>query len=125
MIDNVRFSTKDLDTLVEVSLLFLSLCKKFKIQVNEENKFTENFIREQGQRDYIFLGEHYTDGNKEIKNSENNLCKLQKVLDKLNSDPLTFTYKNILAILSLILFLVHTLFSPRRFSLPMHNSSPF
>ena len=115
MIDNVRFSTKDIDTLLEVSFLFLSLCKQFSIKVNEEEKYTEEYIRENGNKSYIFLGENFLEENKKVKNTDSNLMKLEKAMKILNTDPTNLTYKNLISILALILFLCHTLFSPSSF----------
>lgn len=112
MIDNVRICAKSISVLVEVSLHFLQLCKNFRITVNEEEKYTKEFIEKQGREDYVFLGENFLRGNKQVKNTEANLEKLKRAIEKMNTEPETLSYKNILSIIALIFFLCHTLFSP-------------
>ena len=108
MIDNIRFSSSSLPSLVSCCKKFMILCDLFNITLNEREKYDDQFLFTHATAEHTLLGELYK-GTK-IFNSEKNLAKLDMAMRNLDSKDLT--YRNLISIISLILFLVHTLMSP-------------
>ena len=107
IIDNIGIVSDSFTVFSDAVRLFISLCERFNIAINEKEKYTMDNLALEAIKTQTFLGEKYI-GDR-VCNAEKNLEKLERCLENLEG---TQTYRTLISLLSLISFLSHTLMAP-------------